>query len=68
VHCIVTSPPFFNVRDYQRPDQLGLVEPTTAELGAWARGSGLIVPDRGRLRPQIWQAWRDAHAAAKDRP
>jgi hypothetical protein len=38
-------------------------EPSTAEVRAWARGSGLAVPDRGRLRPQIWQAWRAAHQA-----
>lgn len=36
-------------------------EPSTAELRAWARLVGLDVPDRGRLRPQIWQAWRKAH-------
>jgi hypothetical protein len=34
--------------------------PTTAEVRAWARGQGLEVPDRGRLRPEIHQAWRDA--------
>jgi hypothetical protein len=34
--------------------------PTTAEVRAWARDVGLEVPDRGRLRPEIWQAW---HAA-----
>lgn len=36
-------------------------EPSTAEVRAWARDAGLPVPDRGRLRPEIWQAWRDAH-------
>ena len=36
-------------------------EPTTAEVRAWARSISIDVPDRGRLRPQIWQAWRDAH-------
>jgi hypothetical protein len=36
-------------------------EPSTAEVRAWARGIGLTVPDRGRLRPEIRQAWRDAH-------
>jgi hypothetical protein len=36
-------------------------QPTTAELRAWARTAGLTVPDRGRLRPEVWQAWRDAH-------
>jgi hypothetical protein len=36
-------------------------EPSTAEVRAWARNIGLDVPDRGRLRPQIWQAWHNAH-------
>jgi hypothetical protein len=40
------------------PDQ---PEPTTAEVRAWARTAGLPVPDRGRLQPVIWQAWREAH-------
>jgi Lsr2 len=35
-------------------------EPTTSEVRAWARASGITVPDRGRLRPSVWQAWRDA--------
>src|SRR5205085_2172738 len=35
-------------------------EPSTAELRAWARARGLAVPDRGRLRPEIHQAWREA--------
>jgi len=34
--------------------------PSTAELRAWARANGLVVPDRGRLRPEIHQAWREA--------
>jgi ERCC4 domain len=38
-------------------------EPSTAEVRAWARAVGLPVTDRGRLRPDIWQAWRDANAA-----
>lgn len=36
-------------------------EPTTSEVRAWARTNGITVPDRGRLRPEVWQAWRDAH-------
>jgi hypothetical protein len=36
--------------------------PSTAEVRAWARSVGLEVPDRGRLRPEIWQAWHDANA------
>jgi ERCC4 domain len=35
--------------------------PSTAEVRAWARAAGITVPDRGRLHPDIWQAWRDAH-------
>ncbi len=35
--------------------------PSTAEVRAWARAAGLPVPDRGRLRPDIWRAWRDAN-------
>jgi hypothetical protein len=33
---------------------------STAEVRAWARARGLPVPDRGRLRPEIWDAWRSA--------
>ncbi len=34
--------------------------PTTAQVRAWARAAGIPVPERGRLRPDVWQAWRDA--------
>lgn len=40
---------------------LPVPDPPTAELRAWARAAGLVVPDRGRLRPEILRAWRDAH-------
>lgn len=36
-------------------------EPTTAQVRAWARSTGLDVPDRGRLRPEVWAAYRSAH-------
>jgi hypothetical protein len=36
-------------------------EPSTAEVRAWARATGLSVPDRGKLRPEVWDAWRTAH-------
>jgi hypothetical protein len=36
-------------------------QPSTAEVRAWARGTGLTVPDSGRLRPEVWTAWRIAH-------
>jgi hypothetical protein len=35
-------------------------EPSTAEVRAWARSTGLAVTDRGRLRPEILRAWRVA--------
>lgn len=38
--------------------------PSTAEVRTWARGAGLPVPDRGRLRPEVWQAGRDAHPSS----
>jgi len=38
-------------------------QPSTAEVRARARAAGLPVPDRGRLHPDIWQAWHDANDA-----
>ena len=43
------------------PDENATAAPSTAEIRAWARAGGMTVPDRGRLRPEIHQAWRDAH-------
>jgi hypothetical protein len=34
--------------------------PSTAEVRAWARAVGIEVPDRGRLRPDIWAAYAAA--------
>jgi adenine-specific DNA-methyltransferase len=28
---------------------------------AWARANSIPVPDRGRLRPDVWDAWHAAH-------
>lgn len=39
-------------------------EPTAADVRAWARDHGIIVPDRGRLRPEIWAAFADAMQTA----
>jgi hypothetical protein len=36
-------------------------EPSTAEIRTWARANGITVPNRGKLRPEIWNAWRTAH-------
>lgn len=43
-------------------------EVTTAEVRAWAREHGVAVPDRGRLRPEVWQRYRDAHPSAMPEP
>ncbi|MEJ3745341.1 histone-like nucleoid-structuring protein Lsr2 [Actinomycetes bacterium KLBMP 9797] len=40
------------------PDAPG---PSTAEVRAWAREHGITVPNRGRLRPEIFDAWQAAH-------
>lgn len=55
--------------DIATPEPEGTdLEPSTAEVRAWARGAGLPVPDRGRLRPEIWQAWRQAHDNSVTQP
>jgi hypothetical protein len=47
------------VSDLDRaPDAPG---PSTAEVRAWAREHGITVPDRGRLRPEIFDAWHADH-------
>lgn len=42
-------------------------EPSPAEVRAWARTVGMDVPARGRLRPELYKAWRDAHSANPER-
>ncbi len=37
-------------------------EPSTAEVRAWARATGLAVSGRGKLRPEVWVAWRATHS------
>jgi ERCC4 domain len=44
-----------------RPRSSG--KPTASEVRAWARDHGLQVPDRGRLRPEVWAAWDQSHPA-----
>jgi hypothetical protein len=38
--------------------------PSTAEVRAWALAEGLAVSDRGRLRPDVWAAWEQAHSGS----
>ncbi|MGH3835090.1 MAG: ERCC4 domain-containing protein [Pseudonocardiaceae bacterium] len=35
--------------------------PSTAEVRAWARTQDIPVPGRGKLRPEVWDAWRAVH-------
>lgn len=38
------------------------VEPTTADVRRWALANGFDVSDRGRVRPEIWDAYRAAQS------
>ncbi len=42
-------------------------EPTAAEVRAWARSQGIDVPFKGRLRPEVWDAWRQRDRPPADR-
>lgn len=46
------------------PDPAAAV-PSTARVRAWARDAGWPVPDRGRLRPEVWAAWHDADPSGR---
>lgn len=46
------------------PAPLAAGRPSTAQVRRWARTVGLLVPDRGRLRPEVWEAWRREHGDA----
>ncbi|MEV1084027.1 DEAD/DEAH box helicase family protein [Streptomyces sp. NPDC050211] len=35
--------------------------PAVAQVRAWARGQGMDVPARGKLRQEIWEVWHTAH-------
>ncbi|SEP97245.1 ERCC4 domain-containing protein [Microlunatus flavus] len=43
-------------------ESAGSPQPTTADVRRWAFDQGLPVSDRGRLKPEILQAWAQAHA------
>ncbi|MCU0298301.1 MAG: hypothetical protein MUF33_07245 [Candidatus Nanopelagicales bacterium] len=38
-------------------------EPTTKQVRAWALEQGLPVSDRGKLRPEVWEAYKGAHTS-----
>ncbi|WP_423248113.1 Lsr2 family DNA-binding protein [Streptomyces xanthophaeus] len=41
--------------------QVQLPGPAAAQVRSWARGQGPDVPPRGKLRAEIWDAYRAAH-------
>jgi hypothetical protein len=43
VHCCVTSPPYWGLRDYGTPDQLGLEATPQEYVAALARARGVRV-------------------------
>ncbi|MEV5879409.1 histone-like nucleoid-structuring protein Lsr2 [Streptomyces sp. NPDC052101] len=47
----------------RRPDpSQPTANPPVAQVRQWAKEQGMDVPDRGRLRSDIWDAWHAAHA------
>ena len=50
------------VRGLPAARTLPAAEPTTKDVRAWARSEGIDVPAGGRLRPEIWDLFREAHA------
>ena len=49
------------LRDLPTAGPVPAAEPTTSEVRAWALEAGFDVADRGRLRPEIWAAYREHH-------
>jgi hypothetical protein len=49
-----SGPPRPQVSQSDRPASV-------SEVRAWAIAEGMPVSDRGRLRPDIWAAWKQAH-------
>ena len=47
--------------DATPPSGAGGDQPSPAEVRLWARLNGIEVSDRGRLRPEVIAAWRNAH-------
>ncbi|MEY9861521.1 site-specific DNA-methyltransferase (adenine-specific) [Catenulispora sp. GAS73] len=61
VHCVITSPPYWGLRDYGHPGQIG-AEPT---VQAWAETISAVCDDIGRvLRPDgvLWLNLGDGYS------
>ena len=48
-------------KPHRPPAGPGAAGPSAAEVRAWARAYNLPVSGRGRLPPQVWAAWHEAH-------
>ncbi|WP_353961760.1 histone-like nucleoid-structuring protein Lsr2 [Streptomyces sp. NBC_01619] len=58
-----SRPPAPSFAARRRPDPApAAANPPVAQVRQWAKGQGMDVPDRGRLRSDIWDAWHAAHA------
>ncbi len=54
-------------RELPAAGPLPAAEPTTAEVRRWALDNGLEVASAGRLRPEVWDAYRAAAGATPGR-
>ena len=61
----LTTPPPTPILTNEPASNVG-VSPTAAQVRAWARGAGLDVSARGRPRPEVWTAYRQAHPDGND--
>lgn len=63
VGSLPATPPTSRETEERRP-KLPASKPSApgpAQVRAWAREHGMDVPQRGKLRAEIWAAWRAAH-------
>jgi site-specific DNA-methyltransferase (adenine-specific) len=61
VHCIITSPPYFGLRDYGHPEQIG----AERDVNAWVEAIATVCTDLGRvLRPDgvLWLNLADGYS------
>lgn len=61
VHCVITSPPYFGLRDYGHPEQIG----AERDVNAWADAITNVCAEIGRiLRPDgvLWLNLADGYS------
>ena len=65
VDCVVTSPPYFRLRDYQHPAQIGLEE----HVQVWVSELRGVLREVGRLlvpTGSVWLNLGDSYSAGKE--